>query len=92
MVFLFRSSEMLKSSEVKELFDIVATNLSVFSREVVSQKETLTDITLRIDALRSDDTDKKEIIKNIALLKPDLERLNNGFDSNSDELYDGDFD
>ena len=78
---LKNSSEMPKSSDIKELFDIVATNLSVFSREVVSQKETLTDITLRIDALRSDDSQKKDIIKNIALLKPDLERLNNGFDS-----------
>ena len=34
-----------------------------------------------MDALRSDDSQKKDIIKNIALLKPDLERLNNGFDS-----------
>ena len=59
----------------------MATNLSVFSREVVSQKESLTDITLRIDALRSDDSQKKDIIKNIALLKTDLERLSNGFDS-----------
>lgn len=78
---LKNSSEMPKSAELKELFDIVATNLSVFSREVVSQKDTLTDITLRIDALRSDDSQKKDIIKNITLLKPDLERLNNGFDS-----------
>lgn len=78
---LKNSSEMPKSTELKELFDIVATNLSVFSREVVSQKETLTDITLRLDALRSDDSQKRDIIKNITLLKPDLERLNNGFDS-----------
>ena len=78
---LKNSSEMPKSSELKELFDIVATNLSVFSREVVSQKDSLTDISLRIDALRSDDSVKKDIIKNITLLKPDLERLNNGFDS-----------
>ena len=78
---LKNSSEMLKSSEVKELFDIVATNLSVFSREVVSQKESLTDISLRIDAIRSDDSQKKDIIKNIALLKSDIERLSNGFDS-----------
>ena len=78
---LKNSSEMPKSSDIKELFDIVATNLSVFSREVVSQKESLTDITLRLDALRSDDSDKRDIIKNITLLKPDLERLNNGFDS-----------
>lgn len=75
------SSEMPKSSELKELFDIVATNLSVFSREVVSQKESLTDITLRLDAIRSDDSQKKDIIKNIGLLKPDLEHLNNGFNS-----------
>ncbi len=78
---LKNSSDMLKSSEVKELFDIVATNLSVFSREVVSQKETLTDITLRLDAMRSDETQKKDIIKSIVPLKNDLERLNNGFDS-----------
>ena len=78
---LKNSSEALKSSEVKELFDIVATNLSVFSREVVSQKETLSDIALRLDAMRSDDSQKKEIVKNISFLKNDLERLNNGFDS-----------
>ena len=78
---LKNSSDALKSSEAKELFDIVATNLSVFSREVVSQKETLTDITLRLDAMRSDDSQKKDIIKNISALKTDLEHLNNGFDS-----------
>ena len=78
---LKNSADTLKSNEVKELFDIVATNLSVFSREVVSQKETLTDITLRLDAMRSDDSSKKEIIKSVSLLKNDLEHLNNGFDS-----------
>ncbi len=78
---LKNSTELPKSSDIKELFDIVATNLSVFSREVVSQKDALTDITLRLDAMRSDDSQKKDIIKSIALLKPDLERLNNGFDS-----------
>ena len=78
---LKNSSEMPKATDIKELFDIVATNLSVFSREVVTQKESLTDILLRLDALRSDDSQKKEIIKNISLLKSDVERLNNGFDS-----------
>lgn len=78
---LKNSSEMLKSSEVKELFDIVATNLSVFSREVVSQKESLTDIMLRLDAIQSDDSQKKEIIKSVSVLKGDIERISNGFDS-----------
>ena len=78
---LKNSSEVMKSTEAKNLFDIVATNLSVFSREIVAQKETLNDAINRIDVMRSDDSDKKEIIKNINSLKNDLERLNNGFDS-----------
>ena len=78
---LKNSSEMLKSSEVKELFDIVATNLSVFSREVVSQKETLGEISLRLDAIQSDDSKKNDVIKNITVLKNDIDRISNGFDS-----------
>ncbi|MCQ2739290.1 MAG: hypothetical protein MJ237_03585, partial [bacterium] len=78
---LKNSNELPKSDDLKKLFDVVATNISVFSREIVSQKESLTDIMLRIDAMRSDDTVKKDIIKNIALLKPDLERVSNGFDT-----------
>ena len=62
---LKNTSEMPKSTDIKELFDIVATNLSVFSREVVSQKDSITEIALKLDAIRSDDTNKKDIIKNI---------------------------
>lgn len=31
--------------------------------------------------MRSDDSQKKEIVKNITFLKNDIERLTNGFDS-----------
>lgn len=78
---LKNSVDSLKSSEIKELFDIIATNLSVFSREVVSQKDTLTDIAERIEKLRSDDTSSITIITNLEALKRDLERFNNGFES-----------
>ena len=78
---LKNSNDTVKSEQLKELFDIIATNLSVFSREVVSQKETLTDITLRLDSMRSDDTQKKEIIKSISTVRNDIEKLGNGFDS-----------
>ena len=78
---LKNSSEAVKSEQLKELFDIIATNLSVFSREVVSQKESLTDIGLRLDAMRSDDTQKKDIIKSVSSVKNDIEKLSNGFDS-----------
>ena len=75
------SNDTVKSPELKELFDIIATNLSVFSREVVSQKESLTDITLRLDAMRSDDTQKKDIIKSVSTVRNDIEKVNNAFDS-----------
>ncbi len=78
---LKNSVDSLKSSEIKELFDIIATNLSVFSREVVSQKDTLTDIILRIEALRADDSSSSTIISNLDVLKRELERFNNGFES-----------
>ena len=78
---LKNSVDSLKSSEIKELFDIIATNLSVFSREVVSQKDTLTDIILRIEEMRTDDGHSALVVSNIEALKRDLERFNNGFES-----------
>lgn len=75
------STDTVKSAQLKELFDIIATNLSVFSREVVSQKETLTDITLRLDSMRSDDSQKKDIIKSVSTVRNDIEKVNNAFDS-----------
>ena len=78
---LKNSSEAVKTSELKETFDIIATNLSVFSREVVDQKEKIQDITLRLDAMRSDDTQKKDIIKSVSSVRNDVEKLSNGFDS-----------
>ena len=78
---LKNSNDAVKSDQLKELFDIIATNLSVFSREVVSQKETLSDITLRLDSMRSDDSQKKDIIKSVSTVRNDIEKLNNGFDS-----------
>ena len=78
---LKNSTDTVKKDDLREQFDIVATNLSVFSREVVSQKESLTDITLRLDAMRSDDSRKKDIIKSISTVRNDIEKVNNAFDS-----------
>ena len=78
---LKNSTESVKTADMKEYFDIVATNLSVFSREVVDQKERLEDIKLRLDAMNSDDSRKKDIIKSIGTVRNDIEKVNNGFDS-----------
>ena len=65
----------LQSTEIKKLFDVIATNLGVFSREVIAQKDSLTEITLRLESLRTDDTQKNDIIKNISALKSDISRV-----------------
>lgn len=75
------NEELVTTPKMKELFDVLSTNLTVFSKQVMAQGDILNEIILRIEALRTDDTDKREIIKNITSLKGDLEKFNNGFES-----------
>ncbi|MBR1943732.1 hypothetical protein IJ843_08365 [bacterium] len=74
-------NEIVTLPQMRELFDVLSTNITVFSKQVMAQGDILNEITLRIDALRTDDTDKREIIKNINSIKFDLEKFNNGFES-----------
>lgn len=78
---LAKNEEVLTEANVKELFDVISTNISVFSKQVMTQGDILNEITLRIEALRTDDTQKREITKSISSLKADLDKFNNGFES-----------
>lgn len=75
------NEELITVPQMKELFDVLSTNLTVFSKQVMAQGDILNEITLRIEALRTDDTDKREIIKSVNSIKTDLEKFNNGFES-----------
>ncbi len=75
------NEELITVPQMKELFDVLSTNLTVFSKQVMAQGDILNEITLRIEALRTDDTDKREIIKSINSIRSDLEKFNNGFES-----------
>lgn len=75
------NEELVTTPKMKELFDVLSTNLTVFSKQVMAQGDILNEIILRIEALRTDDTDKREIIKNVNSLKSDLDKFNNGFES-----------
>ena len=78
---LSKNDDLITVPQMKELFDVLSTNLTVFSKQIMSQGDILNEITLRIEALRSDDTDKREIIKNINSIKGELDKFNNGFES-----------
>lgn len=80
---LFEKAEsQLKASEIKEVFEIIATNLNTFSKDFSSQKELISEVGLKLEELQQDDSqNKKEVLKNISTLKVELEKFGNGFES-----------
>lgn len=76
-----RSESQLKGHEIRELFEIIATNLSNFSTDFSSQKDLITEVGLKIEEFHQDESSKKEILKNISVLKSDIEKLSPGFES-----------
>jgi len=75
------ADQALKADELRQVFDIIATNLNVSSKEVAAQKELLTELSLKMEDLKQDDSATKDILKNISVLKVEIEKFNNGFES-----------
>lgn len=76
-----RSESQLQGSEVRELFEIIASNLNNFSKDFSSQKDLIAQVGLQIEEFRQDDSRQKDVLKNISLLKSELEKFGNGFES-----------
>lgn len=76
-----KTKNQLQAHEIKELFEIIASNLNTFSSDFSSQKDLISQIDLKIEELKQDDSQKKEILKNISTLKVELEKISNGFES-----------
>lgn len=75
------SQDQVPSSEIKAVFEIIATNLNTFAAEFSSQKEIISQISLQVDEFHKDDSQKREILRNISVLKVDVEKMGNGFES-----------
>ncbi|MDD3435981.1 MAG: hypothetical protein PHC64_02400 [Candidatus Gastranaerophilales bacterium] len=71
----------LQPHEIKELFEIIASNLSVFSQNFNTQKELINQIGLKVDEFWQDDSKKNDIIKNISTLKVEIDKFSNVFES-----------
>lgn len=76
-----RSENQIQKQEIKEVFEIIASNLNNFAQDFSSQKDLVTQIGLKIEELKQDDSQKKDIVRNIAVLKVELEKFGNGFES-----------
>lgn len=83
-----KSETQLQASEIKELFEIIATNLGVFSKDFSSQKDLINEIMVKFEEFSQDESQKKDILRNISVLKVELEKFNNGLESISINLRD----
>ena len=75
------SENQIQKHEIKEVFEIIATNLNVFSKDFSTQKDLISEVSLKIEELQKDDSPKREILRNISVLKVELEKFSNGFES-----------
>lgn len=75
------TEKQLTGSEIKELFEIIASNLNTFSKDFSSQQKAISEVGLKIEELQNDESQKKEILKNISALKQEVEKYGNGFES-----------
>lgn len=75
------NADNLEQNQIKELFDIISTNLNIFSKQVMSQGDILNEITLRIESLRMESSQYRDTAKTIASIRNDIEKFNNGFES-----------
>lgn len=75
------TEKQLTGSEIKELFEIIASNLNIFSKDFSSQQKAISEVSLKIEELQNDESQKKEILKNISALKQEVEKYGNGFES-----------
>lgn len=75
------TEKQLTGSEIKELFEIIASNLNTFSKDFSSQQKSMSEFNLKIEELQNDESQKKEILKNISALKQEVEKYGNGFES-----------
>lgn len=71
----------IEQNQIKELFDIISTNMNIFSKQVMSQGDILNEITLRIESLRMESSQYRDTAKTISSIKADIEKFNNGFES-----------
>lgn len=76
-----KTQNQLQAHEIRELFEIIASNLNVFSSDFSSQRDLISKIGLQIEELKQDDSQAREILKNISTLKIELEKVSNGFES-----------
>lgn len=72
---------LIKTSEMREMFDIFSVNMQSIAQELFNQKEILAQYDERFEAFVADKTDKNDIITSVAAIKNDVDVINKGFEA-----------
>jgi hypothetical protein len=78
---LMKAESQLSSDDVKRVFDSITSNLGIFSKDFSAQKSLISEIGVQLEALKQDESGKREILRNISMVKTDVEKFSNGFES-----------
>ncbi len=72
-------SNMVKTSQIQDMFDIFTTNMQSVAQELFTQRELLAQYEEKFSQYTSDKTDKKDIISSVSAIKKDIDVINEGF-------------
>ena len=78
--------EHVKTSDMRELFDVFSKSINNFYSEARQQKAILSAIEVKVSDLSADKSDKEDILRTITLLRNDFENLNHSYKNTIDSI------
>ena len=79
-------SNLVKTSEMKEMFDIFSTNMQSVAQELFTQRSLLSQYEENLAKYTADKTDKNDIIESVSSIRKDVEAINHGFETSINEI------
>lgn len=79
-------NDQIKSSEMRDFFDVFTKNVNNFYTEAKQEKAILTSIEGRLSELINNKSDKEDIMRTVSLLRKDFENLNYAYKSIIDDV------
>lgn len=76
----------IKSSDLKEIFDVISKNINNFYTEARQEKAILSGIEARLSDMISNKSDKDDIVRTISLLRNDFENMNHSYKNTIDNV------
>ena len=69
-------ANLIKTSEMKEMFDIFTTNMQSVAQELFTQRDLLSQYAENLAKYTSDKTDKNDIINSVSAIRNDVNAIN----------------